>query len=265
MMDLDSAFDIADSHAHLDMADFDPDRDAVLQRAWTGGIRAILCPADLTMPESLAKTLRLCLSYPWVHAAAGVHPHQASKLTEEHLGVMSDLAAQGKIKAVGEIGLDYHYHLSPPAKQRAAFRQQLALAEKLALPVVIHSRSSGRDIIAAVEGEDFSRGGVLHCFTEDWETARRMMDLGFHLSFSGILTYPSAAHLREIARKTPLDHVLLETDSPYLVPVPLRGNKKRNEPLFVLPTAHVLAELKNKSAEGIGQAVLQNHRVLFNV
>ena len=257
------AFEIADSHAHLDMVEFNPDREAVLERAWTGGIRFVLCPAELTTPESWTACLSLSRSYPWVQLAAGVHPHRAHLLALEHLNKMEELARQGLIRAIGEIGLDYHYHFSPPSAQRQAFSQQLALAQQLALPVIIHSRLAGKDILSAVEKERFQRRGVLHCFTENWELARGMMDRGFFISFSGILTYPTAGDLREIARKTPLDRLLLETDCPYLVPEPLRGTTKRNEPQFLVHTARRLAEIKKKTLEEIGQAALTNCRALF--
>lgn len=258
-------FEIADSHAHLDSAEFHQDREAVLERAWAGGIRFLLCPAELTTPESLNLVLELSQKYPWVAAAAGVHPHQASRMVPRHLETIRNLAAEGKIRAIGEIGLDYHYHFSPPSKQKETFRRQLALAQEIALPVVIHSRLSGKDILQAVVDEAFSQGGLLHCFTEDWETAEQMMGLGFFISFSGILTYANAANLREVARRTPFDRILVETDSPYLIPQPFRGKAERNEPLFVIETARVLAHLKQTTLGEIGQTVVTNYRTLFSV
>ena len=257
--------EIADSHAHLDMEEFSRDREDVLRRAWGGGVRALLCPAEMTTKESLPIVLSLSEQYPWVAAAAGVHPHQAKESSLSHLDRIKELARLGKIRAVGEIGLDYHYNFSSPESQRLAFRQQLELAEELALPVIVHSRKASRDIRAAVEEAAFTRGGVLHCFSEDWETARSMLERGFFISFSGILTFPNARELREIARKIPLDKILLETDSPYLVPHPLRRTTKRNEPLFVIETALVLASLKKLPLEEIGRTAFENFRRLFNV
>jgi len=247
------------------MEEFSQDREDVLRRAWERGIRALLCPAEMTTPESLPIVLDLSERYPWVAAAAGVHPHQAKESSLSYLDRIKELAGQGKIRAVGEIGLDYHYNFSSPESQRRAFGQQLELAQELALPVIVHSRNAGRDIRTAVKEEAFTQGGVLHCFSEDWETAGWMMERDFFISFSGILTFPNARELREIARKTPLDKILLETDSPYLVPYPLRRTTKRNEPLFIIETARVLADLKKLPLEEIGRAACENFRRLFSV
>lgn len=260
-----SEIEWVDSHAHLDRTEFDRDREAVVQRAWDEGIRGLLCPAEMTEAPSPAVVLELAEKYPWIIAAAGVHPHQAGELAAAHLDRIKELAGSQKIKAVGEIGLDYHYNLSPPERQKEAFRAQLCLAQQLRLPVIVHSRKSGKDIIAGVKEEHFEQGGVLHCFTEDWETARSMMDCHFSISFSGILTFGNALSLREIAKKIPLDRLLIETDSPYLVPVPWRGKKARNEPSLVIETARVLAELKNIPLGELAGRVLQNYRALFGV
>ena len=257
--------DIADSHAHLDMAEFGPDREEVVQRAWAGGVKAILCPIDLTVPESRTRILRLQQVFSWISAAAGIHPHQAQDFSTSHLEAIRRLAMAGKIAAVGEIGIDHHYNYSPPPVQAEVFRAQLRLAQELELPVVVHSRDAGKEILAAIEEEGFSRGGVLHCFTEDQETAERIIGLGFLVSFSGILTYPNAPSLRKIAAGLPLERILVETDSPYLVPQPLRGIKKRNEPLFVIETAKILAELKAITLEELAASTLRNYRSAFRV
>jgi TatD DNase family protein len=257
--------ELADSHAHLDMEEFDHDRDEVIRRAWEGGVRDILCPAEMTNSSSPATVLGLAARYPWIRAAAGIHPHQAKEFALSLMDEVKKLGRTEKIEAIGEIGLDYHYNLSPPEKQREVFRAQLGLAQELALPVIIHSRNSGKDITAAVEEEAFTRGGVLHCFTEDWETAERMMDRGFSISFSGILTYASAANLRQIARRIPSGKLLVETDSPYLVPGPLRAKNKRNEPAFVLETVAVLASLRNTPPPEMARTCLENFRRLFSV
>jgi TatD DNase family protein len=247
------------------MNEFDRDRDDVLRRAWEAGVRAILCPAEMTTPASLATVLGLAEKYPWVEVAAGIHPHQAKDFAPSLLHKIQALSRSKQIKAIGEIGLDYHYNFSPPEKQREVFRAQLRLAQELALPVIVHSRNSGKDVIAAVEEEGFARGGVLHCFTEDWETAKGMIEHDFVVSFSGILTYPSAQNIRETASKIPLEKVLVETDSPFLVPQPRRGKDKRNEPAFVIETVHVLASLRDIPLEKIAQATLENFRRLFSV
>jgi TatD DNase family protein len=254
---------LVDSHAHLDAPEFDPDRADVGRRAGEAGIVAILCPADLTRPESLRTIAGLAGSAPAVLAAAGVHPHQAKDISPSHLSELRKLAAAGAIRAVGEIGLDYHYDFSPAEAQRRALRDQLALAGETGLPVVLHSRLSGPDIVAAVDGERFGRGGVLHCFTEDWATARAMLDRGFHISFSGILTFPKAGNLREVAAKVPLDRLLVETDAPYLAPVPYRSSGRRNEPAWVVETARVLAGLKGLPPDDLAEATTGNFAALF--
>lgn len=254
---------LVDSHAHLDMPEFDPDRADVLARAWRAGVRHLLCPADVTNPASLARVLELAEDHSWVGAAAGVHPHQARDFAPAHLEAIRALAAAGKIMAVGEIGLDYHYDFSPADKQREAFRAQLRLAGELGLPAIVHSRKAAADITDAVAGEDFCRGGILHCFTEDRVTAWTMMDRGFYVSFSGILTYPSAGDIRQVAAAIPAGRLLVETDSPYLTPAPLRGRAARNEPAFVIETARRLADLRKLPLDALAPQLLLNFQTLF--
>jgi TatD DNase family protein len=254
---------LVDSHAHLDRAEFDPDRSDVVRRAFTAGVAAILCPADLTRPESLPTIIRLAAEFPGILAAAGVHAHQAKDFVPNHLSELRKLAASGVLRAVGEIGLDYHYDFSPPGAQREVLRAQLAFAAEAGLPVILHSRLSGPDIIAAVDTETFDRGGILHCFTEDWATARAMIDRGFLIAFSGILTFPKAGELREVAAKVPLDRLLVETDSPYLAPAPYRGSGRRNEPSYVVETARVLAGLKGLALEELAEATTRNFTGMF--
>lgn len=254
---------LVDSHAHLDMEEFNPDREEVLRRAVEAGVHTVLCPAELTDSKSLDIILGLTEKSAVVAAAAGVHPHQAKKFQEDCLDTLRRLAAAKKILAVGEIGLDYHYDFSPRHQQQESLRRQINLARELSLPVVIHSRNSGPDIIAAVQEERLERGGVLHCFTEDWSVARAMLDFGFLISFSGILTFPNAFSLREIAKKLPLERILVETDSPYLVPSSLKGKTKRNEPAFVTVTAEALAGLKGLLLEDLARHIVQNFETMF--
>jgi TatD DNase family protein len=255
---------IADSHAHLDMAEFDPDREEVVRRAREGGVTALLCPADPTLPESLPRIIELRKKFPWILAAAGIHPHQAREFLPAHLEAIRRLARAGEIASVGEIGIDHHYDYSPPRVQAEAFRAQLGLAQELGVPVIVHSREAGKEILAAVRGEG-SRAGGASLLHEDRETAERMIDLGFFVSFSGILTYPTAGNLREVAAGLPLERILVETDSPYLVPQALRKSKKRNEPLFVLETAKVLAGLRALEPEEMAAVTLGNYRSAFRV
>lgn len=256
---------IVDSHAHLSSKRFDADRAQVVERAFQEGIKAIFCPTEINDTRKLGVTLQLIEDYPHISAAAGVHPHSAQYFSPEYALKIEHLAKEKKIKAVGEIGLDYHYNFSSPSVQKDIFRQQLHLAKKLRLPVIIHSRKAAPDIVKAIQEEEFKGGGILHCFTENWEFAEQMIDLNFFISFSGILTYPQAEPLREVAQKIPLDKLLVETDSPYLVPLPYRGKKKRNEPTLVKEVAKLLAELKNLSWEEIAGVTTRNYESIFFV
>jgi len=259
----DQEYELVDSHAHLDLEDFDPDRNQVLERAFQAGVKIILCPADITKPKSLQITMELITKYDNLLAAAGIHPHQAKYFKLDLAPKIRKLASSKKIVAVGEIGLDFHYNFSLPKEQIETFRHQLNLAQELALPVVVHSRKAGQEVAHSVKEEHFSRGGILHCFTEDWETAKRMMNYNFLISFSGILTFPKAQSLREVAQKIPLESLLIETDSPFLVPVPYRGKNKRNEPSYVLEIAKVLANIKNTSLAALAGTTTRNFKSIF--
>lgn len=252
-----------DSHAHLSMEDFDGDREEVISRALEKGVEAILCPVELAEAPSLKVTLDLVEKHTGIIAAAGVHPHQAENFSETHADKIKELAEVGKIRAVGEIGLDFHYNFSPPAKQVEVFRKQLNIAQNLSLPVVIHSRLAAETITRALEEESFKLGGILHCFTESLDFARHMLDSSFFISFSGILTYPQAHAIRAAAKEIPLDRLLIETDSPYLVPVPFRGRVKRNEPVNVIEVAATLAALKGISISQLAKTTTQNFVSLF--
>jgi TatD DNase family protein len=254
---------LVDSHAHLSVADFDEDRDQVIKRAFRQGISAILCPAELTESPSLVTTLNLTQKYHSIIAAAGVHPHKAKSFTPDCLKKIEQLAGAKEIHAVGEIGLDFHYNFSSPGQQQEALRAQLQAAQKLALPVILHSRKSGKEIIRAIEEEHFTRGGVVHCFTEDWQMARRIIDEGFFISFSGIITFPKAHSLREVARKIPAERLLVETDSPYLLPQRCRGRRRRNEPAYVREVAGTLSEIKDVSMEEMAEKTTNNFQSLF--
>jgi len=250
-----------DSHCHLDMEEFRPDLEAVLDRARAAGIGAFLCPADISNDSGLRTTLDLAARHPDIVAAAGLHPHQARLRSAAHYDAIKALAAAKKIVAVGEIGLDYHYDFSPADQQRSVFREQIALAGEISLPAIVHSRLAGADIREAVDGERFDKGGVLHCFTESREIAEALIDRGFLVSFSGILTFPSAEDLRNVARVLPLDRILVETDAPYLAPVPHRG--KRNEPAFVRETVQALAGLRGLPFASLAATLMENFRRVF--
>ncbi len=247
------------------MSAFDEDRFNVIQSAFREGIKAILCPAEITEPESIQITTELTKSYENIYASGGVHPHKAKDFTEESLIKIERLAEENIIHAVGEIGLDFHYNFSPSDSQILAFRQQLNLAQKLDLPVIIHSREASQRIIDCIEEEKYSGGGVLHCFTGNWDFAQKMMAKNFLISFSGIVTFPKAHELREVARKMPLDRLLIETDSPFLAPIPFRGKIKRNEPKFVKNIAQFIAEIKNISQSDFSDQTTLNFTTLFGI
>jgi len=254
---------LVDSHAHLGMKDFDHDRDQVIRKARQAGISAILCPMELSDPENTRQTLELISENPDIIAAAGIHPHQAKLFDDAYEAKISKLAGQNSIRGVGEIGLDFHYNYSPRKEQISALRRQLALAQRLDLPVILHSRLAAEDILESVHKEHYTRGGVLHCFTEDYDFAKKMLDCNFFISFSGILTFPSAYSLRETARKIPLDKLLVETDSPFLTPVPYRGKVRRNEPFYVKQVALFLADILGLPLDEIARHTTFNFESLF--
>jgi TatD DNase family protein len=251
---------LVDSHAHLDGEEFNSDREDVLRRAAAAGVGSILCPLEISNPRSVQTGLALAAAHPEVRLAAGLHPHEAKRFTPDALADVRRLAGEGKIAAVGEIGLDFHYHFSTPEEQCAAFRAQLDLARELGLPAVIHSRNAGEDILRAVREEGLERG-VLHCFSESWDVAATAIAAGLFISFSGIVTFPKARDLREVVRRVPIDRLLVETDAPYLAPVPYRG--QRNEPAYVVETAKTIASLIKTSLDDLARTTTANFRSLF--
>jgi TatD DNase family protein len=252
---------LIDSHVHLDDAKFDADRDATIERALAAGVECMLAIGTGNGPSDLEVAIRLADHYPFIYATIGVHPHDASQATPETWVRMRELASHSKVLAVGEIGLDYHYDFSPRDVQRAAFEQQLALAAESSKPIVIHTREAWDDTLAILR-DNWRGAGIMHCFTGDEAHARQALDLGFHLSFGGVLTFPKAEEVRQAARLAPLDRLLVETDCPYLAPVPHRG--KRNEPAFVVETARRLAEVRGEAPEAIAEATTRNfERLMF--
>jgi TatD DNase family protein len=258
-----------DSHAHLDVPNYDADRAEVISRARQSGVGLILeiCGSDIAK-GSLDVGLKLAEGYPFIYAAVGVHPHEASlydEALERKLLAMSD---HEKVIGWGEIGLDYHYDHSPRDAQRRVFSRQLQLALERRLPAIIHTREAEDDTIQILR-EDWADagghavGGIIHCFTGTQKLADAAIELGFHISFSGVLTFKNAGDLREVARSVPMERLLVETDCPYLAPLPHRG--KRNEPAFVLETAAKLAELKSVGVEEIASATCGNFKRLFNL
>jgi TatD DNase family protein len=244
---------LVDSHVHLDDRKFDADREAVIERALAAGVERMMAIGTGGGPPDLETAIRLAERYPFIAATIGVHPHDASKATPETFARLRELAAHPKVLAIGEIGLDYHYDFSPRDVQQSVFRKQLEIAAGAGKPIVIHSRESWADTMALV-GQ--AHRGIIHCFTGDSQQAREALDLGFHLAFGGVLTFPSAEAVREAARMTPEDRLLVETDCPYLAPVPYRG--KRNEPAFVVEVARRLAEVRGSTLHEIAAQTTRN-------
>lgn len=250
---------LIDSHAHLDFSQFDADRDAVIERARGAGLVAILnVGADL--PSSQA-AVALADTYDFIYAAVGVHPHDAVTVTPAVLDELRALARHPKVVAVGEIGLDYYRDLSPRPAQRRAFADQLALAAELHLPVVVHSREAHDDVLVALQGWEGT--GVLHSYSAGPERLEEVLGLGFSIGISGPVTFRKADQLRAVAAAVPLERLLVETDCPYLTPVPYRG--KRNEPAYVRYVVEAVARARGVPAEAVAQATAVNAHSLFGV
>jgi len=248
-----------DSHCHLDSDQFDSDRDAVIERALAAGVEKMVAIGTGNGPPDLEAGIRLADRYDCFYATAGVHPHDAAKATSATFDELAKLLAHPKVIAVGEIGLDYHYDFSPREVQRDVFIEQMRIAAAAQKPIVIHTREAWADTIALLH-QHWTGSGIMHCFAGGPEEARQALDLGFYLSFGGIVTFPKALDIQQAARIAPADRILVETDAPYLAPVPKRG--KRNEPAFVIETARKLAELRGETLEHIEAATTENFRRL---
>jgi TatD DNase family protein len=257
---------VIDSHCHLADEGFAVDLEAVVTRAREAGLERVLIILSGGDGKEAAQAERVRTMWPEVRVSIGVHPHAAHQFAG-HPGraadiVRSEMASTPAARAIGEIGLDYHYDFSPPPVQRAVFREQLQLARALRVPVVIHTREAEADTIAILREERAEQiGGVLHCFTGTPGLAHAGLDLGFYISTAGIVTFPKAVQLRETIKEVPLDRLLTETDSPFLAPVPYRG--KRNEPAYVVRVVAALAELRGLSAADIAARTAANFHTLF--
>ena len=252
---------LVDSHTHIDMPQFDGDREAVVARARQAGVETMLLVGGVDEEAGHRRALRVAesLGFP---ASAGLHPHEARLATEAVYDELRSLAREGRVVAIGEIGLDFHYDHSPRDQQREAFRRQVRLAREVGKPLVIHTREADEETAALLEDEGAKEvGGVIHCFTGGAELARRALALGFYISFSGIVAFPRAEVIQEVARTVPLDRLLVETDSPFLAPPPHRG--KRNEPAFVVEVARFVAGLRGQPLEEVARAASQNFERLF--
>jgi TatD DNase family protein len=257
---------VIDSHCHIAGQEFESDLVEVIQRAVGAGLSGSLVIIAAEDDTECARAQEVVALWPGVRLAYGVHPHAASKgggESGQSARLVEDrLRGAPLARAIGEIGLDYHYDLSPRDVQQRVFGEQIGLARRLGLPIVIHTREATEDTFRILEEESAGQvGGVFHCFTGDRAMARQAIDAGFHISLSGIVTFPRAAELHEVAKMVPLDRLLIETDSPYLAPVPHRGT--RNEPANVLRVAEAVARLRETTADAVGQATQENFDRLF--
>ncbi len=254
-----------DTHCHLDDPRLHEELDAVLQRAKDAGVRriaAIGCARDIA---SVTSAVDIAEQHPsWISATVGVHPHDAKHLDDTLCDVIRKAAADASVVAIGETGLDFHYDHSPRDRQIDAFRRQVAIAKELRKPLVIHTRSAPEQTLRILREEGASDvGGIIHCFSEDAPFAAAALDLGFVSSFSGIVTFSKAVAVQEAARKQPADALLVETDAPYLAPVPKRG--KLNEPAYVAHTARRIAELRGEEPEALAEQTYRNALRVFGL
>lgn len=250
-----------DSHAHMDDKRFDHDRDQVIRRAFDGGLVGFLnAGADMASSQ---RGIRLAEQYDGVVAAVGVHPHDAQTVREHDYIQLAAWAEHPKVVAIGEIGLDYHYNLSPPAIQREVFIRQLDVARQTGLPFIIHDREAHQDCLTIIKREAKGLRGVFHCFSGSLEMAREVLQLGLYLSFGGTVTFKNAVKLKAIVTDVPLERILLETDCPYLTPEPWRG--KRNEPLYVQQVAAEIAKLRGLEPKTVARVTYENAQCLFGL
>ncbi len=256
---------LIDSHAHLSFDSFKPEEiDAVLARAKENGVEALINIGGGEGVEGNVRAVELAARYPEIFATVGIHPHDASLVTDEVIEKLRQLIPNSKVVAIGEVGLDYHYNHSDPVIQRQVFRQMIQLAKEVHLPLVLHVRDAYDDLFQILKEEDgFQVGGVVHCFSGDLDFAKKMIAEGFKISFSGIITFKKSEALREVVKKIPTEFLMVETDCPYLAPEPFRG--KRNEPAFVRYTAQKIAEIRGLTLEDVARTTTLNSRRLFRL
>lgn len=262
--DIAAAGGAIDSHCHLDEVRFDADREEVIGRALAAGVAQMVTVGASDGMQANHAAVALAVAHAAIHATVGIHPHDARLVDDAAIAELRGLAANPRVVAIGETGLDYYYDHSPREQQREAFRRFVALARECGLPLVIHLRDAYDDAVTILREERAAEiGGVIHCFSGDRGNARDFLDLGFDLSFSGIVTFRTAEELRAVAAMVPADRFLIETDAPYLAPIPHRG--KRNEPAFVVHTAAAIAAVRGESVVDVIRATSANTRRLFRL
>jgi TatD DNase family protein len=253
---------LIDSHAHLEMPEFKKDLEAVIERAKDSGVEYIFTVG--TEKKDWKKALEIANSHPSIYAILGVHPHNAREIDNQTYPILKEFCRNGKVKAYGEIGLDFFRDLSPRASQLKRFREQIGLAKELGLPIVVHDREAHQETLAILKSEKAEEcGGIIHCFSGDYEMAKVCIDMGFYISIPGSVTFKNAQHLREIIKKIPLEFLLVETDAPFLTPEPFRGT--RNEPSYVRYTAQKVAQVKNVSFEKVAEATTENALTVYRL
>ncbi|EST51762.1 hydrolase TatD [Brevibacillus panacihumi W25] len=251
-----------ETHAHLNAKEFDEDREAVIARAKENGVDTIVNIGFNA--ETIPTCLELADNYDFIYAVIGWHPQDAKDMTDEHLEWIEELSRHPKVVGLGEMGLDYHWDTSPRDVQAEVFRKQIRLARKLDKPIIIHNRDAHQDVISILKEEKASEvGGIMHCFSGSWETAKLALNMNFYISFGGPLTFKNAKQPKEVAAKVPLDRLLIETDCPYLTPHPFRG--KRNESGYVRYVCEEMANLHGLSYEEMAKITSDNARRLFRL
>lgn len=252
-----------DSHAHLDFDQYDADRKEMIQRAKDVGVHNVLQIAMGPSDEKIARCYSLVQEYDHMRMAVGLHPHDADKYTSEVHELISSYANKEKVAAIGEIGLDYYYENSNRENQKNCFSKLMDLALEKNLPICIHTRDAFDDTYELVKQKDIFRkvGGVIHCFTGTEDQAKKFVELGAYISFSGVVTFKNTEELRRAVASVPMSHMLVETDAPFLAPIPYRG--KRNEPSYMIETAKTIAAIKGISLDEVAQATTANAKKLF--
>jgi len=255
---------LIDSHAHIQGKEYAGEAEAVIARARAAGVETIIAVGGAGDMSSNSEAVRLANAFPNIYATVGMHPHDAKDVGVEELAVLKNLAADSKVVAIGETGLDYYYSHSPHDVQRRVFGQFIRMARQTQLPIVVHERDAAQDAAELLRREGAGElRGVIHCFTGNFAAACAYLDLGFYLSFTGIITFKNADALREVVSKVPLERMLVETDSPYLTPVPHRG--RRNEPAYVRFVADAIAKVKDLEVEEVAQVTTANVKQLFRI
>ncbi len=251
-----------DTHAHLDDFKFREDQDQVIARAREAGLELIVNVGYNV--ASARRTVQLTKEYDFIYGTVGMHPHDAKDLDGDSLRELRKLAAEPKIVAIGEIGLDYYYDHSPRDVQQRVFRRMIDLAREVKLPIVIHDRDAHEDIFRILKEEDAAEvGGIFHCYSGSWPLAKEAVEMGFYISIAGPVTFHNAKKVVEVVKEVPLEWLLIETDSPYLAPVPYRG--KRNEPAYMVKVAEMIAQIKGLDVEKVARVTTENGKRAFNI